>query len=83
MSDTEILAYTDSKITELEKEKCELLGIIQGKDKVIAELKVQNEKMKCCENCKNRKGWKGEKPCLDCKFNQFGEGTEDKWEVAE
>ena len=46
-------------IKELEEEKCELLGIIQGKDKVIqelekenAELKEQIEKMKCCENCR-------------------------------
>lgn len=29
------------EIDRLEKEKCELLGIIQGKDKVIDELKVQ------------------------------------------
>ena len=28
-----------SRIAELEKEKCELLGIIQGKDEVIQELK--------------------------------------------
>ena len=46
-------------IKELEEEKCELLGIIQGKDKVIqelekenAELKEQIEQMKCCENCR-------------------------------
>ena len=32
--------------SQLEKEKCELLGIIQGKDGVIAELKAQIEKMK-------------------------------------
>ena len=29
----------EKRIAELEKEKCELLGIIQGKDKVIQELK--------------------------------------------
>ena len=29
----------EKHIAELEKEKCELLGIIQGKDKVIQELK--------------------------------------------
>lgn len=33
-------------ILELEKEKCELLGIIQEKDKAIAELKTQVEEMK-------------------------------------
>ena len=31
-----------NKAKELEKEKCELLGIIQGKDKVIQELKELN-----------------------------------------
>lgn len=32
------------RIVRLEKEKCELLGLIQEKDKLI-------EKMKCCKNC--------------------------------
>ena len=47
-------------LAELEKEKCELLGIIQDKDKVIQELKKENaelkeqiEQMKCCENCRH------------------------------
>lgn len=47
-------------IKELEEEKCELLGIIQDKDKVIQELKKENaelkeqiEQMKCCENCRH------------------------------
>lgn len=31
---------------ELEKEKCELLGIIQGKDKAIADLKKENARMR-------------------------------------
>jgi hypothetical protein len=31
---------------ELEKEKCELLGIIQGKDKVIADLEEENRQLK-------------------------------------
>jgi chromosome segregation ATPase len=33
-------------IAELEKEKCELLGIIQGKDKVIQELEKENEELR-------------------------------------
>lgn len=33
------------KIEELEKEKCELLGIIQGKDEVIQELKKENKRL--------------------------------------
>ena len=35
---------------ELEKEKCELLGIVQGKDKAIAELKKENAQLKS-KNC--------------------------------
>ena len=35
----------DKHIVELEKEKCELLGIIQGKDKVIQELKKDKEEL--------------------------------------
>lgn len=31
---------------EFEKEKCELLGIIQGKDKAIAELEKENAELK-------------------------------------
>ena len=47
-------------IKELEEEKCELLGIIQGKDKVIQELKKENAELTCqmkrntfCYSCKN------------------------------
>ena len=36
----------EKKIAELEKEKCELLGIIQGKDKVIQELEKENVELK-------------------------------------
>ena len=36
----------EKKIAELEKEKCELLGIIQGKDKVIQELEKENAELK-------------------------------------
>ena len=35
---------------ELEKEKCELLGIIQGKDKVIQELKKELNNMLVSKN---------------------------------
>lgn len=37
-------------IAELEKEKCELLGLIQGKDKVIQELEKENAELKS-KNC--------------------------------
>ena len=39
-----------SRIAELEKEKCELLGIIQGKDKVIQELKKELNNMLVSKN---------------------------------
>lgn len=37
-------------LAELEKEKCELLGIIQGKDKVIQELKEELNSMMVSKN---------------------------------
>ena len=45
---------------QLEKEKCELLGIIQEKDKVI-------EKMKLCANCSKWLYCKSELPTEVCK----------------
>jgi RNase P subunit RPR2 len=39
-------------IERLEKEKCELIGTIQARDKAVQELEAQIEKMKCCENCR-------------------------------
>ena len=39
-----------NKAKELEKEKCELLGIIQGKDKVIQELKKELNSMLVSKN---------------------------------
>ncbi len=41
------LEMTSSDVDRLEKEKCELLGIIQQKDEII-------KKMRHCENCKHR-----------------------------
>lgn len=41
-------------IKEIEEEKCELLGIIQGKDKVIQELEKENAELKrknCWKTC--------------------------------
>lgn len=40
-----------AEMQKLEEDKCELLGIIQGKDKAIKELEERIEKMKCCSNC--------------------------------
>ena len=44
------LAQKIEFIKELEKEKCELLGIIQGKDKVIQELKKELNSMLVSKN---------------------------------
>lgn len=40
----------EERARELEKEKCELLGIIQGKDKVIQELKKELNSMMVSKN---------------------------------
>ena len=40
----------EKEAEELEKEKCELLGIIQGKDKVIQELKKELNNMLVSKN---------------------------------
>ena len=44
------LAQKIEFIKELEKEKCELLGIIQGKDKVIQELEKEIAELDCQKN---------------------------------
>lgn len=46
----------EMKIKELEKEKCELLGIIQKKDELIKNLI-------CCANCKH--GTQGDYDCFE------------------
>ena len=53
---------------ELEKEKCELLGIIQGKDKVIQELEKENAKLK--KQVENRN-------CSNCRLNKTGCPNDD------
>lgn len=58
-----------------EKEKCELLGIIQGKDEVIAELKAQLEKIKTCSRCMSNNKDLEEYPCKNC----FKNGVYTKW----
>lgn len=40
-----VVSYGE-RIADLEKEKCELLGIIQGKDKAIKDLKKENAELK-------------------------------------
>lgn len=68
------LAEEQLKDAELEKEKCELLGLIQEKDEQI-------EMMKCCANCEHNNRVYG--------LCNFSLGDEDyhcrlrKWELAE
>lgn len=85
-----LIKQKDEQIKQLSQRILEQQKTIESLSDTINEQKAHckavdevNEKMKCCENCKNKKGWKGEKPCLDCKYNPFGEGKEDKWELAE
>ena len=47
---TDFIEPREKRIEELEKEKCELLGIIQGKDKVIQELKKELNSMLVSKN---------------------------------
>ena len=72
---TETLYNALDKIKELEEEKCELLGLIQAKDKLI-------EKMKCCGNCK----WCSNQCCIENFENPISHrGCENysQWELAE
>lgn len=65
---TKTLYNALDKIEELEKEKCELLGLIQAKDELI-------EKMKRCYNCKFNLKFV-DVPCDDC-------DNYSKWELVE
>lgn len=56
-----------------QKEKCELLGIIQKKDELI-------KKLKCCCNCKHYNV--GDTTCLKGKPHNSGGCVKD-WELAE
>ena len=60
-------------IKELEKEKCELLGIIQEKDKVIEEMKKTLYEQRDCRTCKYWKLTFDVEPCKSCQ--------KDKWEL--
>ena len=73
---TETLYNALDKIKELEGEKCDLLGLIQQKDKLI-------EKMKCCGNCKYAPSdTYREEPCFSCQ-SQGNEKEFPLWELAE
>jgi predicted RNase H-like nuclease (RuvC/YqgF family) len=63
-----------AQIEEMEKEKCELLGIIQKKDNFI-------DKIKCCENCKYKQC--GVKGIFKEAKEKDKTKTCDEWELAE
>ncbi len=68
------LEMSSSDVDRLEKEKCELLGIIQQKDEVIR--KIRN-----CHNCKNASFSYEDNHCnllltLQCR-------SYDKWELSQ
>ena len=70
-------------LAELEKEKCELLGIIQGKDKVVQELKEKISILLSCKNCpENKGGWicakEYENKCLPQKIVYIKELKKEK-----
>lgn len=79
---TELLNHSNVRLAEeqlqnveLEEEKCELLGLIQAKDKLI-------KKMKSCGNCK----WCSNQCCIENFENPISyRGCENysKWELAE
>lgn len=63
----------EKEAEELEKEKCELLGLIQAKDELI-------EKMKCCENYRHYSHTYGH--CYS--YEHFRDCTSfSKWKLAE
>lgn len=77
-----------SRIAELEKEKCELLGIIQGKDKVIQELKEKISVLLSCKKCpENKGGWicakEYEDKCLSQKIVYIKELKKENAELKE
>ena len=62
---------SEKRIADLEKEN--------------AELKVQIEKMKCCENCKHHCFWGNELNCRTLSYDEELEcmKTRNKWELAD
>ena len=80
-------------IKELKEEKCELLGIIQGKDKVIQELEKENAELDCqmnrnksCYSCANatNRCFKNEIGCPCEKYKSYKDENaelKDKLEV--
>lgn len=71
------------RITTLEEEKCELLGIIQDKDKAIKELEEKISVLLSCKNCPENKGGyicqkEYEDKCLAQKIQYIKELSEEK-----
>ncbi len=82
------LIITLKGIPDLEKEKCELLGIIQGKDKVLKELEEKISVLLSCKNCPENKGGyicekEYENKCLSQKIQYIKELKDDNKVMAD
>ena len=75
------LAQKIEFIKELEKEKCELLGIIQGKDKVIQELEKENAELK--EQVENPQLTKAKEIIKDLILMAKVERLKDRYETVD
>lgn len=76
------------EMQKLEEDKCELLGIIQGKDKAIKELKEKISILLSCKNCPENKGGyickkEYENKCLAQKMQYIKELKEDNKVMAD
>lgn len=84
-----INVYKDKleEIKELKEEIENLANINIKAQNIIAELKAQNEKMKCCYNCKHGRIYFVEEIIVDCLANKVNSNNKfnncDKWELAE
>ena len=89
--ETELIIKEQDKSTKeilkmIEQQKCELLGIIQGKDKVIKELEEKISVLLSCKNCPENKGGyicvkEYENKCLAQKMQYIKELQEENTEA--
>ena len=75
------------RIKQLGFENETLKQSVEEGEEIIAELKAQIEKMKCCSNCKHRTLYinGGTVMCYKDVVHEFGKPRQkcDKWELAE
>ncbi len=87
VKDLELYHKTDPKPKYIRIKEAYLAGA-EPREKRIAELEAQIEKMKCCGNCKNDGDYKepyryGTGWCNICKRHKIAKGSFDKWEIKE